>query len=179
MYKHCTTEESVHRQRQLELCLMGLMREVSYSHITIGDICQQAGISRKSFYRYFGSKEDCLCALVDHCIMDGASTYLPDLTGKNRSLAIYERFFEYWKQLDPLLDALRKNELNTFLAERMLQYLNDEELAHMKHTGTLVHDTREYLVFVVSGILGLVFDWHRSGYQKSVSEMAAALAKII
>ena len=51
MYKHCTTEESAQRQRQLEQCLLELMADTPYSAITIGQICQQAGISRKSFYR--------------------------------------------------------------------------------------------------------------------------------
>ena len=49
MYKHCNTEDSARRQRQLEQYLLELMEDVPYSGITIGQICQQAGISRKSF----------------------------------------------------------------------------------------------------------------------------------
>ena len=78
MYKHCTTEESAHRQRQLEQNLLELMAEQPYSGITINQICDLAGISRKSFYRYFGSKDGCLHALLDHTIMDGAAYFTPD-----------------------------------------------------------------------------------------------------
>ena len=70
MYKDCITEESARRQRQLELCLQDLMLTTEYSQITISDISDRAGISRKSFYRYFNSKEGCLCALLDHAIFD-------------------------------------------------------------------------------------------------------------
>ena len=74
MYKHCATEESARRQRQLEGCLQELMLTENFAHITISHICDRAGISRKSFYRYFSSKEGCLYALLDHAIFDGAYT---------------------------------------------------------------------------------------------------------
>ena len=70
MYKHCNTEESAQRQRQLEQCLLVLMKERLLPQITIGDICEQAGISRKSFYRYFSSKDGALHALIDHTLLD-------------------------------------------------------------------------------------------------------------
>ena len=77
MYKYCATEESARRQRQLEQCLLELMLTENYPQITISQICDLAGISRKSFYRYFTSKEGCLYALLDHAVFDGASYYLP------------------------------------------------------------------------------------------------------
>ena len=77
MYKHCNTEESAYRQRQLEQSLLELMEDFPYKAITIGQICDQVGISRKSFYRYFDSKDGCLFALLDHTIMDGTGYYMP------------------------------------------------------------------------------------------------------
>ena len=56
MYKHCATEESARRQRQLETCLQELMLTENYGQITISHICDRAGISRKSFYRYSAAK---------------------------------------------------------------------------------------------------------------------------
>ncbi len=179
MYKHCTTEESVHRQRQLEHCLMDTMLTTPYSQITICQICQQAGISRKSFYRYFGSKEGCLCALLDHCIIEGASYYLPEHGEAVNSRILFERFFGYWKQQKPLLDALARNNLSLNLVERMMAYLEEEEQTFLQYMGGRANDSYEQMLFVVSGIMGLVLNWHSSGYQKSATQMASILEKVI
>lgn len=179
MYKHCTTEESVLRQRQLEGCLLELMQTIPYSHITIGHICQRADISRKSFYRYFGSKDGCLYALIDHCIMDGASYYLPAHGGQMIAHDIYVRFFSYWKDMAPLLDVLARNTLSLRLVERMMYYVDQEERDFHYYLGGSLHDSYEQILFMVSGIMGLVLSWHHSGFQKSVSQMADVLEKVI
>lgn len=179
MYKHCTTEESVLRQRQLEHCLQDLMQSVPYSHITISHICDKAGISRKSFYRYFSSKDGCLCALMDHCIIEGASTYLPDHGQSINTRVIYERFFSYWLQMQPLLDALAKNNLSLHLVERMMEYLDKEERDFHHYLGGNKNDSYEQMLFMVSGIMGLVLSWHHTGYRKSVSQMASIMEKVI
>ncbi len=179
MYKHCTTEESVLRQRQLESCLLDLMLVIPYSQITISHICQQAGISRKSFYRYFGSKEGCLCALLDHSIMEGGSHYLPEHGEAVNVHILYERFFGYWKQMKPLMDALARNNLTISLVERMMVYLEEEEAALQNYLGGRANDSYEQLLFFVSGIMGLVISWHGSGYQKSISQMASIMEKVI
>ena len=127
MYKDCITEESARRQRQLELCLQDLMLTTEYSQITISDISDRAGISRKSFYRYFYSKEGCLCALLDHAIFDGASYYLPNHSDNQSPPFIYERFFRYWKDKQNLLDALYRNSMSTRLVEQMVRYVMQEE----------------------------------------------------
>ena len=179
MYKQCATEESAQRQRQLEQCLLELMLLTDLHQITISDICDRAGISRKSFYRYFGSKEDCLYALIDHAIMDGASFYLPNHTDRTGAWISAERFFRYWKEQATLMDALKKNGLAIQLMERMILYISQEE----HDLGILFpphhNDTREQILFYCTGIMTLVVDWHASGYQKSVLQMSKILTNLI
>ena len=67
-YKHCVTESAADRQRQFEAALLELMGHKHYSQISVQEICDRVGLSRKSFYRYFSNKEMCLPALVDHTI---------------------------------------------------------------------------------------------------------------
>ena len=179
MYKHCTTEESVSRQRQIEHCLLELMHSFPYPQITIVQICQRAGVSRKCFYRYFGSKDDCLFGLIDHCIMDGASYYLPNHNEIPYVRGIYERFFSYWKYMEPLLNVLDGNNLSLHLVDRMLEYLNTEERNFHQYLGGNIGESYEKMLFLVSGIMGLVLNWHRSGYAKSVSQMAAIMESVL
>ena len=179
MYKQCATEESAQRQRQLEQCLLELMLLTDFAHITISDICDRAGISRKSFYRYFGSKDDCLNALIDHAVIDGASYYLPNHTDRTAAWLSAERFFRYWKEQAPLMDALTKNDLSTQLVHRMILYISQEE----HDLGVLFHprpdDTRERILFFSAGVMTLVLDWHASGYRKSILQMSKILTDLI
>lgn len=179
MYKQCATEESAQRQRQLEQCLQELMCFTDYQQITISDICDRAGISRKSFYRYFSSKEGCLHALIDHAIFDGASFYLPDHKDSSSARLIYERFFRFWKEQDSLLDALAHNGLSVQLAERMILYITQDESAFIGFVKEHVDYPREHSLFLIGGIMTLVLDWHQSGYQKSILQMSKILAELI
>ena len=179
MYKHCATEESARRQRQLESCLLELMLTENYSHITISHICDRAGISRKSFYRYFSSKEGCLYALLDHAIFDGASYYLPDHRDNQSVRFIYERFFSYWKSKAPLLDALYRNTMGQLLAERMLEYIVQEEHEFRYFFRDQADESYERSVFYIAGVMGLVLSWHKSDFSKSVSQMAKILSDMV
>ena len=178
MYKDCITEESVRRQRQLEQCLLDLMLTVPYNQITISDISDRAGISRKSFYRYFNSKEGCLYALIDHAIFDGAALYLPNHVDVHTLQSSHERFFRYWKEQHQLLDALTRNNLSLLLAERMLHYTVQEEREfHHLQTFSAV-DYHERNLFYIGGVMSLMLEWHRSGFQKSVHQMSKILTEL-
>ena len=179
MYKNCTTEESARRQRQLEACLQELLLCEPYDKITISHICDRTGISRKSFYRYFNSKEGCLCALLDHAIFDGASRYLPAYRDAQSPQMIYEQFFQYWKENKDLLDALSRNGLSTRLVERMVLYTMQEEHDFISKLIGSGPDVRERGMFYTGGIMTVVLDWHKSGYAKSVQDMSNTLSNLI
>ena len=179
MYKHCNTEESAQRQRQLEQCLLDLMGEHLLQQITISDICQKAGISRKSFYRYFDNKEDCLHALLDHVIMDGSSYYISETDENVTGSAFCVRIFEYWKQQTPLLDALERNGQSIQIVQRIIRYILEEEPDYARYMGIPDHSVLEHVVFTVSGVMGLVLAWHHEGYQKSAGQMGTLLHQMI
>ena len=178
MYKHCNTEESARRQRQLEQCLLELMEEIPYNAITVNQICEQAGISRKSFYRYFENREDCLCALLDHTIMDGVSYYLPDgrLDFSEPDFCI--RICEYWQRQTPLLDALEKNGLSLHLLQRIVRYILVEEPDYARHIGIPQDYAMEHAVYTIGGLMGLILTWHHEGYQKTAVQMGQILHQL-
>ena len=57
MYKICQTEQSIRRQRELEQGLLRLMGKRNYEDLTVKDLCDEMALPRKSFYRYFSSKD--------------------------------------------------------------------------------------------------------------------------
>lgn len=179
MYRHCNTEESASRQRQMENCLLELMQTHAYDQITISNICQHIGLSRKSFYRYFGNKEGCLYALIDHTILDFAASYLPDHADPPQQQML-EHYFAYWKSLHHLLDVLCQNQLVPCLFERTLLCITEEEYEFRKMLGAdQNNDAYERLLFTVTGITGLLINWHTSGYRKTPAQMAATVSKLL
>lgn len=178
MYKNCATEESARRQRQLEQCLLELMLTEAYGQITISDICDRAGLSRKSFYRYFSSKDGCLYALIDHTVFDGGSFYLPNHTDVLSLPTIHERFFRYWREQQPLLDALVRNDLSVLLIQRVLNYSIQEEREFQFHPFN-TPDHHERMLFYVGGVMGLLLDWQQNGFQKTPLQMSKILTELI
>ena len=179
MYKHCNTEDSARRQRQLEQCLLELMAEVPYSAITIGQICERCGISRKSFYRYFDSKDGCLHALLDHTIMSGAAYFIPGARRDQFGLSQCIRIFEYWQQQTLLLDVLEKNGQSLQILQRIIRYILTEEPEYARYMGIAQSDVMEHVVFTIGGVMGLVLTWHHDGFQKTSAQMGELLYHMI
>ena len=94
----------------MEEGLLCAMLERRYEDITVSDLCARMGVPRKSFYRYFDSKEDALHALVDHALLDYEG-YVP--AGQTAVAPSFEkeleRYFIYWQSKKPLLDALARS----------------------------------------------------------------------
>ena len=173
MYRKCATEHSVRKQRMLENTLLELMLKMPYEDISVTRICQEAEVSRRIFYHLFGSKQGALLGLIDHRIMDleGFRTELPD-----QAL----RFFLFWRSQSKLLDALRKNHLEAVLMERMMGNLLQEGYDVWRWLQAEDPENRqEILVFNLCGIMGLVFKWHASGYQKEAEQMAVLIAELM
>lgn len=173
MYKQCQTERSAARQRQLEQGLLQTMGKRHYDEISVSDLCDDLGVPRKSFYRYFASKDGALYALIDHALMDyEVHTTHPEFDDYLTPLQYMMEVFAYWIGCKPLLDALAKSNLSGILIQRALEYAKDmDTIPHfMQITDRRL---REYgTMFTVCGLMTMIVRWHHDGFSKSVEEMA-------
>lgn len=173
MYRKCATEVSAKHQKQITESLLALMLKMPYEDITVTQLCQTAGVARRIFYHLFNNKTDALYAMIDQTIQE-AQGYGPELRDET------VRFFCYWRDHRPLLDALRKNEMTNLLLERMLTSVLQEDY---DVRSWLLADDREdgvdILIFKLSGIMGLVYSWYYSGFRKSPAQMARLLNEIM
>ncbi len=169
MYKLCKTEQSARRQRELEQGLLQAMLSESYEEISISDLCQRMGVPRKSFYRYFSSKDGALAALLDHTIME-----FEQFPGGKGGTAIGDlgRFFLFWRQHSTLLEALERSRLSGMLVERSTSHALQERLMprYLKSMPGKVQDMA--VTFAVCGLFSLVIQWHHTGYREPPEEMA-------
>lgn len=174
MYRKCATETSVQHQRQVTEALLALMQKMPYEDITVTQLCQEAGITRRIFYHLFSNKTGALHALVDYKILDIGSHY----RDTDRDTL---RFFLYWKDQKRFLDALAENGLSGLLLERLVGSVltEDQELLYWLQRRGWENYSQEVIIYILSGLMGLVYSWYYSGFRKTPEEMAALVEQIL
>lgn len=178
MYKRCVTEQSARRQRELEQGLLEVMAVRRFEDISITDLCLSLNIPRKAFYRYFNSREGALYALIDHTLMDFTVDFFAE--GFQATYSTLERFFAFWRQQEKLLNALERNELSGLLVQRAILLATEEEMFPVlffpeRHRGHQKH----VALFVVSGMMAMVGQWHRDHFRNTPQQMAQITAHLL
>ena len=180
MYKLCKTEQSANRQRALEEGLLTAISAHRYDELSVSDLCDQMGIPRKSFYRYFSSKEGALWALIDHTLMSFEGFYTPSPNEQRTLHRDISQFFTFWLNQHPLLDALDKNGLSGLLMDRAIAYsLTDIAMPRRFLPGDDAETQTQVVSFAVCGLMSMVLTWHKSGYAHSVSKMADTAVRVL
>ena len=172
MYKFCKTEQSFQRQRELEQGLLDMMVHHRFEEISVSDLCDRMGIPRKSFYRYFSSKDGALHALLDHTLMEFYDTGSIEGLRGGTPIGDLERFFLFWEENKKLLDAILRSNLGGMLVERAVSLAKQEELmpGYVREWEDMMKDIA--LSFVVCGLMSMVLQWHRDGYRIPAEKMA-------
>ena len=178
MYKKCVTEQSAKRQRELENGLLAAMTTQRYEDITISSLCEGMDIPRKCFYRYFSGKDGALYALIDHTLMDFSGEMF---TGEiQATLDTLERFFRFWQDQHLLLDAVERSGLTGLLIQRSINYTVTHDMLPKRILHTDSYLSQEYMViFLISGLLSLVIQWHYNNFQTSPRQLAFTAAHLL
>jgi len=180
MYKLCKTEQSARRQRELEQGLLKAMLQERYEDISIRDLCDHMGVPRKSFYRYFSSKDGALYAMLDHTMMEffesGVST-LGMIPGTQ--IGDLDRYFTFWRQHGELLDALQRNGLAGILVERAMALALRERLmpGYLREKPPEIQQLA--LSFSVCGLISMVIQWYNQGFKTPPEEMTKIALSIL
>ena len=172
MYKYCKTDQSAQRQRDLEQGLLAMMEHQRFEEISVSDLCDRLNIPRKSFYRYFSSKDGALLALLDHTLMEFYDTGALDGIRGGTPTADLERFFLFWWTHRKLLGAIQRSNLNGMLVERAVSLAKQEELmpGYVRSWEDTLQDVA--MSFVVCGLMSMVLQWHKEGYRIPTEQMA-------
>ena len=181
MYKLCKTEQSSRRQRQLEQGLLKAMELRQYEDISISELCQQMDVPRKSFYRYFSSKDGALHALIDHTLMEFEDFDRDTAYRRKRTLQKdLERFFRFWQHHRQLLNALEKNGISGVLIQRAIDYaLTEVAFPGRFLPGESRQIQNHVVMFGVCGLMSMMLQWHIGGYRESVEHQAEVAMRLL
>ena len=176
MYKICHTEESSRRQRELEQSLLAAMEKQPYNKITLTELCRRQDLPRKTFYRYFPTKDDCLLALIDHTLSDCNDIALRGWSGSAELTRLdLLRFFQYWQNRCTFLDAVCSNGLTPLLLERTTVIV--DRMKENVSSGNFAQDQVEY--FIAHGLMSTVLRWHHFGFRSTPEEMAEVFGQVL
>ena len=176
MYKICHTEESSRRQRELEQGFLEALHTQPYAKLTLTDLCRQLEIPRKTFYRYFPTKDDCLLALIDHTLSDCNDIALKVWDGSTAlDQEVQLRFFRYWLEHRLFLDAMAANDLRYLLLDRTTVIV--DRMKENNSFDSFARDQVEY--FIAQGLMTTVLRWHYFGFPENPEQMAAVFGKLL
>ena len=161
-----------------------IVKEQPYSKITVYQICDRAGVSRKTFYVNFHNKDDILARIIHDEVIDPltkvADVYLSmsdekkllEVLPVSSDMHIYRAFLkdkEFYSRLvaaadsvdSPLVDAITKE----------LYQLNDYVFKAIGYEPPAWQ--RDYMNYFFSSSAALIIQrWIRGGYQETPEQMA-------
>lgn len=180
MYKQCRTEQSARRQREIEQGFLRLLLKNSYEEISVSDICQEMGIPRKAFYRYFSGKDGALYALIDHALMDFDSySSVEGFREIPEARKYMEKVFLYWVRNKELLDALQRSGLSGVLIQRAIDYTKQLNTLPA-FLNTMDRQMRDYgTLFMVCGLMTVIVQWHHDGFRPELEQMAKLCIRLL
>lgn len=151
--------------------LFSLMREKSFSDISVTEIIKKAKVARASYYRNFSSKEEVLTQLIDGVLEDFKRISGFDHSNY-RSFRIVRISFLYFLEYGNYILDMYYSGFTAKLLEQLNQF-------HEINAGIMpLHSIEKYSLYMYIGALfntGIM--WLQSGARESADDIAKAFCR--
>ena len=153
-----------------------LLKDKPFSHVTVTDVVNKAGVARASFYRNFSSTSDVLDEIIDDVILEFSDKVLPVISSRDDDLW-REFLLEYIERVrmsgDVFINALAMNLPDIF------SRFNGRIQAYEK---AMTYDSipGKYRIAAKLGVLSSVLrHWIDTGMEESPEELTDYLMGFI
>ena len=158
--------ESQTRQWLKEALFDLLATKKSLHNISIAELSEHAQIARRTFYRYYHSKEEVLTNYLDRLIQ----YYIIELqTAKLTNFEdLVNLFFQYWSQYTEPLKILQDANLLVLILQRSYDKLPDAYstvMAPWHITNTNKRQITYDIRFITGGLYNIFDEWLKTDYQ--------------
>lgn len=173
---------SILSKSKIKQALVGLLETHKPSDITIGSICEKAGINRTTFYSHFSDIADLFKAFEGEFSEQLEKLFIhdPDISETGNAVDIFESILDVVKKYKNLYKThlIKFFESNTI--DKVLSRLKTKYMPILlKGIDTTPEMENNYFVFLKSGIIGLVKDWVKRDCPESCEQIAKAIMEII
>lgn len=126
------TRQNIHTQA------CSLIQHNGLNALTVDDVCQAAGITKKTFYNYFPSRHSLLLTLCQNLLLDRTLTLVRDVSHQTNTLEQrLELFFSLFKERFIHRGRLEK-ELIAFLVANFVDHQDEGSSIHQHMLATYV-----------------------------------------
>ena len=174
-----TTNGKIAEQSKEKLAnaLLVIMEQYDFREITITQLSQEAGLSRKTFYRLFESKE----ALLNFFFEKLYRSCLAEIQARqlHHYWDVVQCFFDFCEERKDLLLLLKRNHLLPALFEGAYQYaFSVFEYVRSKETAAAYSAFLPYLLaYSVGGMFSMLLKWVETDMAVSSSALIEVLKK--
>lgn len=178
-------KENSQVKQLISKALLELLDCHDYHDITIGRIAEKAHIGRRTFYRYFKTKDEVM-EFISYDLMDCfAETVLKNHATDLRSIT--KSYFEFWEEHINILLLLKKSHLLYFIEDNLPNLIQQVALktkhATKETLAALPADQLELFLYMfhfrLAGFWKLTILWCTETPRKTPEEMSVLMEKII
>jgi len=168
MYHKQANKTALQSQHMITDALFSLMKSKPFQQITVTEICEEAAVGRKTFYRNFDLREDVIDFWLDLRCEECREVLLP--------VPLEEQLYQYCiflkKYMDELI-VLYQNGLHPQVEKKFSIFL--------PYTMPLWSENpveQEYRSqYIIAGIDAIIRVWVTRGFQESVGEIVAIVKR--
>lgn len=169
MYKKQTSTIAIQSQQWIADSLIRLLENHSFHEITVTQICQEAGLVRKTFYRNFETKEDIFHYILDQLFESFQNKFDIKTTA---SLEIFAHYYEYWAKEKHLLTYLHRDELFYLLTKKYIEYADSVHMYLLKAYNDTPTGLEPYVIrFIAGGMVSILEHWLECGFEESIDNL--------
>ena len=180
MYKICKRESAAKRQAEIADSVKHLLLVSYYEQTTVADICRNASISRRTFYRFFDGKDDVIDYLIERAMGRDNSHFSIANSAEEAAILEFRSYFRFWLKNKDILLMCKRNNLDYYL---------------QKHTAKMAVDLRKGIkeasvkgdpflyemtaLITTSGIISILLAWRDSNFERTPEEMARTVVQLL
>lgn len=170
-------KKKVGTKNLISLALYTIMLKKDYQDISVKEICQRAGVSRMSFYRYYDKKDD---IFVDYCDERFEEFYNDAINKKVSSLKEFTlEMFRFIKKYSRQLKVLRTANKEFLLLDQLNNYsryvisnLHSDYLKEQKNNPLFAY-------FMAGGLFNVLMKWIDNDLKQSPEDINDMLYSIV
>ncbi|MBQ6794878.1 MAG: TetR family transcriptional regulator C-terminal domain-containing protein [Clostridia bacterium] len=162
----------------LKESLLELLKEKPLPKITIKEICENADVNRSTFYLHYVD-QFALCDEIENDSVEKINTCLAKVSIKGNRVEGLTEFLHYMKSNGELFKILMRPDFNNSFRVRFSE-VAVKRLAQLDYHDNVSEEDKDYIFrFMFMGVLGMLEQWVKCGFDKSPEEIAAFILALL
>ena len=164
---------------------IGITEKKEYCDITIHMIVDHAGLGRRTFYRYFKTKDDAMKYICELLMDQFANTLISNDSHGMEEVAV--AYFQFWEQYIDILLLLKKAHVLYFIEDNFAELITyvAKKVKHIPEAVPLEKLTKIYqkhnyeFSIKLAGFWKATIIWCEEKFRKSPEEMAKIITALL